>query len=101
MLCRRLAHLGGGAAEAHRHRQPENGRPRRVGQTATDAVAQAPGDPARLLEDAAARDVALPRRSCRRIKAALMMARLTALKMLADFAFQPSLDKTASWRWPS
>ena len=42
-------------------------------------------------------------RETRRIKAALMLARLTAIKTLAgfDFAFQPSLDKSRSWRLPS
>ena len=42
-------------------------------------------------------------RENRRIKTALMLARLTAIKTLPgfDFAFQPSLDKAASWRWPS
>lgn len=44
----------------------------------------------------------LTMRENRRIKMEVQMAKLSAIKTLAgfDFAFQPSLDKTASWRSP-
>ena len=42
-------------------------------------------------------------RENRRVKTALVMARLSTIKTLAgfDFSFQPSLDKNRIWRWPS
>ena len=42
-------------------------------------------------------------RENRRVKTALLMARLPAIKTLQgfDFAFSPRSIATASWRWPS
>lgn len=61
-----FAHFGSGSAEAHGYRQPEIGDPCRAGQRPEgplcDVVAEALGDPARLLEDAAAEGMALPLR---------------------------------------
>src|ERR1700722_411970 len=52
------------------------------------------------IDDLLAEELSL--RENRRIRAALRMARLPILKTLTgfDFAFQPSLDATGSWRSP-
>ncbi len=45
----------------------------------------------------------LTTRESRRIKMALMTARLSNIKTIAgyDFSFQPSLAETGSWPWPN